>query len=98
MGLKSGYKHTEIGEIPLDWDVRRISDIASVSAGGTPSRAVSGYWNGSIPWITTSQVDYNTITNADQFISRDGLNNSAAKLWHSTPSCRPPGVVDTVLR
>ena len=28
MELKPGYKQTEVGTIPVDWDVRRVIDIA----------------------------------------------------------------------
>ena len=78
--IKPGYKRTEVGVIPEEWEVKRIGDIATVSSGGTPSRENSTYWHGDIPWITTSQIDFNKITEADQFITEFGLKNSAAKL------------------
>jgi len=84
--LKPGYKQTELGQIPEDWEVSRLGDIASVTAGGTPSRANAQYWNGDIPWITTSEVGFGTIDHAEQFITRTGLENSAAKLV-------PPGTL-----
>ncbi len=79
-GLREGYKQTEVGVIPEDWEVKRIGDLANIGSGGTPSREITSYWNGKIPWVTTSQIDFNTITEADQFITEDGLKNSAAKL------------------
>ena len=78
--VRAGYKQTEVGVIPGDWEVQRIGDLATVRSGGTPSREIKAYWNGAIPWITTSQIDFNTISEADQFITEDGLKNSAAKL------------------
>lgn len=75
-----GYKQTEVGVIPDNWAVKLIGDIASVGSGGTPSREITSYWSGTIPWVTTSQIDFNMITQADQFITEDGLKNSAAKL------------------
>lgn len=80
MELMPGYKHSDVGVIPEDWKVRRIADFASVGSGGTPSRQIAAYWGGSIPWITTSQIDFGVITEADQFITEEGLRNSAAKL------------------
>ena len=79
MELKAGYKQAEVGVIPEDWDVRRLGDIATVTSGGTPSRDVPSYWNGTIPWVTTSQIDFEGINNAAQFITELGLKNSAAK-------------------
>lgn len=66
--------------IPQDWEVRPLGEIASVSAGGTPSRTISRYWGGDIPWVTTTEITGRIISCATQYITRDGLENSAAKL------------------
>jgi|GEM_PF-6970303 type I restriction enzyme S subunit len=31
--VPAGYKHTEVGVIPEDWDVKSIGDIVSISVG-----------------------------------------------------------------
>ena len=80
MEVKAGYKQTEVGVIPDDWDVKALGELASITAGGTPSRSNAQYWDGDIPWITTTEVDFNKIDHAEQFITKEGLNNSAAKL------------------
>jgi type I restriction enzyme S subunit len=84
--MRAGYKQTEVGFIPEKWDVKRLGELASISAGGTPSRANAHYWDGNIPWVTTSEVNFYTITHAEQFITKEGLNNSPAKLL-------PPGTL-----
>ena len=86
MEVRPKYKTTEMGDIPKGWEVKSLGELASVSAGGTPDRSNSQYWNGDIPWVTTSEVDFYTITNAGQFITREGLEHSAAKLL-------PPGTL-----
>jgi type I restriction enzyme S subunit len=86
MDVRSGYKLIDMGTIPQEWNLKCLGDLASISAGGTPSRAVAQFWNGDIPWVTTAEVDFNTITHAEQSISKEGLNNSAAKLL-------PPGTL-----
>jgi type I restriction enzyme S subunit len=80
MELRPGYKQTEVGVIPCDWKIKRIGELALVGSGGTPSRKNQAYWGGSIPWVTTSQIDFGSINSADQFITDLGLQNSAAKL------------------
>lgn len=81
MELNQGYKQTELGAIPSVWDVKKIGEFATVTAGGTPSRENPAYWNGAIPWVTTTQIDFGTINQAHQFITELGLNNSAAKIF-----------------
>lgn len=86
VAISMGYKQSEVGVIPEDWDLKRLGEIALVTAGGTPSRAVAAYWNGDIPWITTAEIDFRSIQSAQQFITQLGLNNSAAELL-------PPGTL-----
>ena len=58
-----------------------LGNIFDTTSGGTPSRSVKEYWDGDIPWITTSLVNFSIITRADEFISEAGLKNSAAKVF-----------------
>jgi len=63
------------------WESDLIGNIFDTTSGGTPSRSVKEYWDGDIPWITTSLVNFSIITRADEFISEAGLKNSAAKIF-----------------
>lgn len=76
-----GYKKTQVGIIPKDWKVKSLKNFARVSSGGTPSRKIPSYWNGSIPWITTTLIDFNFIDKAYEFITISGLENSATRLY-----------------
>ena len=51
-----------------EWDEVLLGDLFDTSTGGTPDRTKSEFWSGSIPWITTSLVDFNVIANAEEFI------------------------------
>ncbi len=64
-----------------EWEMATIGDIFETSAGGTPERSKMEYWNGSIPWVTTSLVDFNVISCAEEFITNEGLKNSSAKMF-----------------
>lgn len=86
MELKPGFKPSELGPVPVTWEVQPLGALASIGSGGTPRRDIPAYWGGEIPWVTTSQIDFNRICEAEQFISEAGLNNSAAKLL-------PPGTL-----
>ena len=74
-------KQTEIGEIPESWQIVRLGDYCRISSGGTPARDVPEYWNGDIPWVKTTEIDYRPITGTDERITKAGLQNSSAKLF-----------------
>jgi type I restriction enzyme S subunit len=64
-----------------EWESDSLGNIFETSSGGTPSRTVKAYWNGDIPWVTTSLVDFGVITSAEEFLTSEGLKNSSAKLF-----------------
>ncbi len=68
-------------EFSREWENTNIGNIAVVSSGGTPSRSKSSYWNGTIPWVTTSLIDFKDIQGAEEYITEEALNNSSAKLF-----------------
>ena len=45
-------------------------------------RDIDEYWHGgNIPWVTTAEVKFGVITETEQKITQEGLNNSSAKLF-----------------
>ena len=52
----------------------------NVTSGGTPSTSKPEYYNGSIPWLRTQEVDWIDIYNTSVKITEDGLKYSSAKL------------------
>lgn len=52
------YKHTEVGIIPEDWDVKAISEFSNLVRGGSPRPAGDlRYFNGNfIPWLTVAAL------------------------------------------
>lgn len=64
-----------------EWKEVPLGDLFDTSSGGTPDRSKREYWTGTIPWVTTSLVDFNVITKAVESISEAGLENSSAKVF-----------------
>ncbi len=82
-GPASGWKETEIGIIPEEWDVLDIQTVSEVVGGGTPSTADENNFNGDIPWITPrdlSSYPNRYISRGERYISEKGLGSSNAKL------------------
>ena len=76
----SKLKQTELGEIPEDWEVKKIKDFAKVQAGGTPSTLCEEYWNGSILWMNSGELNLKRVYNVEGRITELGLNNSSTHL------------------
>ncbi len=71
-------------EIPDGWMVAKVSSKLRTLLGGTPSRSNSSFWNnGNIPWLSSGEVANFPIVASNEFITSEGLNNSAAKLLKS---------------
>lgn len=60
---------------------KTLKEIATTTSGGTPNRQTSTYYGGSIPWIKSGELNNGLITEADEFLTREGLENSSAKIY-----------------
>lgn len=58
-----------------------LGSVSVIKAGGTPSRRNPDYWNGSIPWIGTGAINFNWITEANEFITELGLKSSSTSIF-----------------
>ncbi|GEO04475.1 hypothetical protein AAE02nite_21390 [Adhaeribacter aerolatus] len=75
------YKHTKLGIIPKDWQVKQIGEIAKVGNGATPRRDRKDYWHdGRFPWLPTGKVNERVISYAEEFITDIALKESSVKL------------------
>ncbi len=79
--VKEEMKFIETGYIIQDWDDDIISNFASTSSGGTPSRSIASYYEGNIKWLTTSELRDNLIDDSIEYISEAALKNSSAKIF-----------------
>ncbi len=68
------------------WRRSTLGEVARIASGGTPDRSEPSYWGGSVPWVTTGEIQFNTITDTNEKITEAGLKNSSAKLF-------PPGTL-----
>lgn len=61
---------------------KKLSDIYKIGSGGTPLRKNNSYWfEGTIPWVTTSEVVGTVITETKECITQKGLEDSSAKIY-----------------
>lgn len=70
-----------IGCYPNRWRLSHIGKVAEMGAGGTPSRNNPEYWdNGSIPWMSSGEINYEYVYDTSEKITELGMKNSNAKL------------------
>lgn len=50
-----------------------------ISSGGTPKTGVTEYYDGTIPWLRTQEVDFREIWDTEIKITEEGLKTSSAK-------------------
>ncbi len=61
--------------------VKTLGEICNIVSGGTPTRSKPQFWvDGTIPWIKIGNIKGKYITEADEFITQEGLNGSSAKM------------------
>lgn len=65
-----------------EWEITTLGLTGKFIGGGTPSKKVTEFWQGSIPWISSSDLVDESIFNINitRFISTEALNQSATKL------------------
>jgi type I restriction enzyme S subunit len=69
-----------IDSIPHSWTVCSIGAIGSVCNGSTPSRKLPEYWKGTIPWVSSGEVQNNIIYETRERITRKGYDSCSVRL------------------
>jgi len=68
------FKKTEIGEIPLEWEVGKISDYGEIVTGNTPPTSNPNYYGNEYPFVSPFDLgDKKTIFQAKKYLSNDGF-------------------------
>ena len=67
-------------EIPDSWEWVRLGNIGEWGSGATPSRTKSEYYNGTIPWLKTGDLNDGYITYIPETITNLALTETSVKL------------------
>lgn len=69
-------------ELPEGWVWCRLGEIFQTTSGGTPNRSNSKYWNGSITWYKSGELNDGLLSvNSQEKITELGLKESSATLF-----------------
>ena len=67
-------------EAPSGWEWRYLADIGKWQSGSTPSRGVSAYYGGTIPWLKTGDLNDGLIMTIPEHITERALVETSVKL------------------
>lgn len=67
-------------EIPDSWKWVRLGEIGSWASGATPSRSNPDYYNGTIPWLKTGDLNDSYITDTSEYITELALSKTSVRL------------------
>jgi type I restriction enzyme S subunit len=80
------FKDTEIGRISKEWEVVKVNKLFDLYKGTTPSTKIKEYWNGTIPFVTPTDItkinDSNEmyLKTTENYITEKGLKSKGLKL------------------
>jgi type I restriction enzyme S subunit len=62
------------------WPQITLSDVATFSSGGTPSKSRPEFWQGDIPWVSPKDMKTNRIQDTEDRISAEAISSSATRI------------------
>lgn len=86
--VAQGYKLTDIGVMPEDWELFVLGDIAITSSGTTPARDLADryYRNGTIHWAKTLDLNNSEVKFTDELVTLAAVQETSLRTY-------PPGTV-----
>lgn len=75
---------------PKGWQWTPLSSVSRLESGHTPSRNVSDYWDGDIPWVGIRDATANhgrSISTTNQKVTQAGIDNSSARVLPAGTVC-----------
>jgi restriction endonuclease S subunit len=83
---ETNFKEILIGKTPKDWRIAKVDELFDLYKGTTPSTKIKEYWNGTIPFVTPTDItkinDSNEIylESTENYITEKGLKSKGLKL------------------
>ena len=70
----------QYGNLPQNWVTIKLGSVGKWKAGATPSRIISDYYGGTIPWLKTGDLNDGFITKIPEFITQKALDETSVFL------------------
>lgn len=82
----NSFEHSELGQIPKNWRIGKLDEIADIFGGGTPSTSEKSYYceaGTGISWLSPKDLSgysWKYIANGATDITESGFKNSSARM------------------
>ena len=67
-------------QLPNNWQLLTLGDVARWTSGGTPSSKNADYYGGDIPWVCIGDLNEGSVLETAKKITKEGLDSSSAKI------------------
>lgn len=64
-----------------DWQIKPLGEVCETKSGGTPSRGNKSYYNGTIPWVKSGELNKGIIYDTEEKITEEAIKNSSTKIF-----------------
>jgi type I restriction enzyme S subunit len=83
MEVKPGYKRTDAGVVPEDWQATTIGEVCKTSSGTTPARSLHDryYRGGDTHWVKTLDLNNSEIITTDERVTPAALDETSLKVY-----------------
>ncbi len=68
-------------DLPQGWQWVRLGEYTDIGTGTTPSTTNTNYYQGNIPWITSSSTGKKFIDSADKLITQEAINDYNLRIY-----------------
>lgn len=74
------YQRAFLRQVCEPWPRAPLREICSVHIGATPSRKVSSFWGGNIPWVVSKDLHARRVWTTEERITEEGLAKTSTQL------------------
>lgn len=74
-GRHRDFLETRAGTIPAGWSLSTVGAAGEWSSGGTPSKAETSFWMGTVPWVSPKDMKRLRLADSIDHVSKAALEN-----------------------
>lgn len=65
------------GSVPQSWIISSVGEVFNIIGGGTPSTSNEGFWKGTVPWISSADINTDGKIQVRRYVTEEAIEQSA---------------------